>query len=293
MNACSSTAALPRRRWRHVGWICVLVLTAAGSACLTGCAGGQGQGQGPGHRAQQLAMTPQEELKLGTQAYNEFLYKNRDKIVRDGPQVERVKRVGGRIVQAAMIRPLQREINLHFNPAFFEWQYTVFNEKQINAFCMPGGKIAVFTGLLEVVGNSDDQLAAVIGHEVSHALAHHASERLARQKMLPAGGQTDDPHQRNQIMDILAGLSGLSHDREQESEADHIGLFLMTFAGYDPHQAVLFWEHMRERMANQPHPPQILSDHPSDAQRIEQMKKWVPYALAAKKAYDTGHIAQQ
>ena len=275
-----------RRCLRHLNWL-VIILTVS---TVPGCREA-GNDQGPGHRAQHLALTPEEELTLGTRAYNEFLAKNRDRIVPDGPEVHRVKQVGQRIVQAAMIRPLQREINLHFNSAFYQWQYTVFRDKQINAFCMPGGKIGVFTGLLQVVGNSDDQLAAVLSHEVSHALAHHVSERLAQQHMLGPARQSDDPKQHNRIVDILAGLSGLAHDRAQESEADHIGLFLMTFAGYDPEQAVVFWERMRQVMANQPHPPEILSDHPSDNQRVEQMKKWVPLARAAKQAYDSGRIA--
>src|SRR5205823_4001876 len=147
----------------------------------------------------------------------------------------------------------------HFNPRFFEWEYTVFDSNQINAFCMPGGKIGVYTGLLRIVQN-DDQLATVLSHEIAHALAHHASERLARQGVNPR--RRDDPR----ITDILAGLAGLAHDRQQESEADHIGLFLMTFAGYDPHQAVTFWERMKQAAKGQSR-PEILSDHPSDDRR--------------------------
>jgi predicted Zn-dependent protease len=265
-------------------------------AALTGC-GQFGNQEGPGHRSQRLALTPQEELLLGTKAYREFLYKHQDKVVSDGPEPERVRRVGSRIVQAAMIRPLQREINLRFNPAFYQWEYTVFRVPQINAFCMPGGKIGVFTGLLKVVAN-DDQLATVLSHEIAHALAHHASERLAREQMLaPAGryasGGDVDPQHRSKVVDILAGLGGLAHDRAQESEADHIGVFLMTFAGYDPNQAMIFWQRMHEATADQGRPPEILSDHPSDARRIQQMQQWVPKAIAARKAYDTGRVAPE
>ncbi len=274
---------------RHCRWLFTVIMTATFAAAL-GC-GDLGNRAGPGHRAQSLALTPQEELQLGTRAYREFLYKNRAAVVKYGPAVARVRRVGEKIVAAAMIQPLQREINLHFDPRFFEWEYTVFRAKEINAFCMPGGKIAVFTGLLDIVEN-DDQLATVLSHEISHALAHHASERLARQGVNPRGSQ-DDPHQRNQVMDIFAGLSGMAHDREQESEADHIGLFLMTFAGYDPHEAVKFWDRMRQATANRGHPPEILSDHPSDERRIQQMQQWVPYALAAKKAFEQGRIAPE
>src|SRR5207247_6564496 len=126
------------------------------------------------------------------------------------------------------------------------------------------------------VAASDDQLATVMSHEIAHALAHHASERLARQQS--EGG------------DLLSALVGKAHDRRQESEADHIGLFLMTFAGYDPEQAVVFWERMKQAAKGQSR-PEILSDHPSDDRRMEQMKQWVPYALAAKKAYVEGKIA--
>jgi predicted Zn-dependent protease len=283
------TATPPGR----LGWLLVIALTATSSVALSGCQPGGNQA-GPGKRSQELALTPQEELNLGRQAYKEFQYKNREHIIKQGPQVDQVKRVGDKIVKAALIKPLQKEINLRFNPAFYEWEYTVFQTKDINAFCMPGGKIAVFTGLLAILPGPDQhkkdaQLAAVMAHEVSHALAHHTSERLARKGVLPKGGQ-EDPQQRNQIMDILAGLSGLAHDRAQESEADHIGLFLMTFAGYDPGEAVVFWETMRKAMASHSHPPEILSDHPSDEQRIAQMKKWEPMARAAKQAYDTGKI---
>jgi metalloendopeptidase OMA1, mitochondrial len=257
-----------------------------------------GEEQGPGHRAQHLALSPQEELSLGRQAFKEILYKNSGRVLRQGPQYARVQGVGQRIVNAAMIRPLQREINLHFKPAYYEWEYAVLQEDQINAFCLPGGKICVFTGLLHVVEN-DDQLAAVLAHEVAHALAHHASERLARQQMLPAaagmanGNVNTEPTARHGIIDMLSGLTGLAHDRAQESEADHIGLFLMTFAGYDPGQAVVFWERMQQVMGGRPRPPEILSDHPSDARRVTQMATWVPLARAAKKAYDAGYIAPE
>src|SRR5262249_31818251 len=149
-------------------------------------------------------------------------------------------------------------------------------DRQINAFCLPGGKIAVYTGLLRVVEN-DDQLATVLSHEIAHALAHHASERIARAKNVP-GGES-----------ILSQLINKKHDREQEAEADKIGVFLMTFAGYDPREAVAFWERMQQ--AHQGAPPEILSDHPSDAHRIQAMQDNVRRAMAGKKAFDEGRIA--
>jgi predicted Zn-dependent protease len=242
---------------------CVVTLSA-----VTGCSDQQ-QGEGPGHRQQPLAISPQQELETGRAAYREILAKSQ--VVRGGPQVERVERVGKRIAAVIAIEPLMREINLHVEPSEFEWEYSVLKNDQINAFCLPGGKICVFTGLLAVAGN-DDQLAAVLSHEISHALAHHVSERMARERT------------------VGHGLLSLSYDRQQESEADHIGIFLMTFAGYDPDQALVFWREM-EAAAGRAAIPEILSDHPSDARRLEQLQNWIPLAKAAKKAYDEHRIA--
>jgi predicted Zn-dependent protease len=232
---------------------------------LAGCA--PVVGTGPGHRQQELALTPEQELQIGRVAYAEVLSKAR--VVRSGPEVERVRRVAERIAQAVAIEPLQREINLQISDYQFEWEYAVIDSPQINAFCLPGGKIGVFSGLLDTVEN-DDQLAAVIAHEVAHALAHHASERIANE--------------------ARAGiLTRWSFDREQELEADHIGIFLMAFAGYDPRETLAFWQKMQQ--SGRVSPPEILSDHPSDAHRLQRMREWVPLASAAKKALDEGRIA--
>lgn len=232
-------------------------------------------GEGPGHRQQELALSPEQELALGRRAYREVLGESRV-LPHDSKEVKRVTHVGERIAQTVKIEPLMREINLHVSDYRFEWEFNVLEEKQVNAFCLPGGKVVVFTGLLHVAAN-DDQLAAVLGHEVAHALAHHASERLARQSREGGG--------------LFAALRGKKYDRAQESEADHIGVFLMTFAGYDPRQAVVFWQRMKQLSDKQGHVPEILSDHPSDEQRIKQLEEWVPKAEAAKQAYDKGRVA--
>ncbi|MBV9123230.1 MAG: M48 family metallopeptidase [Planctomycetes bacterium] len=286
-------------------WFLVLLWTGLAS-CLTlvGCQGQPaGQGEGPGHRAQQLGLTPQQELELGRQAYHEVLTHPEEygrALPEDDPKVERTRDIVHRIAKAADIEPLQREINLRMKGYEFEWEVNVLKNPQINAFCLPGGKIAVFTGLLPVTEN-DAQLATVLSHEISHALAHHASERLAReQKYQQAftilgnvmGGM--DQQGRRDFLGVLAAGAGLrskAYDRQQESEADHIGLFLMTFAGYDPDQAIRFWNRMKEAGEGKPHPPAIFSDHPTDDQRIRQMEGWVPYAKAAKKAFDEGRVA--
>lgn len=252
---------------RTVAWLFLLASLAVSAGCLQ-----QEAGEGPGHRVQPIALTPEQELELGREAYAEIL--NRAIVIRSGPDVDRIRRVSQRIAKAVEIEPLQREINLHVADYPFEWRYAVLQSDQLNAFCLPGGKIGVLTGLLKAVDN-DDQLAAVIAHEVAHALAHHTSERIARER------------------ETGSRLLSLAYDRRQESEADHIGVFLMTFAGYDPQQAVVFWREMADAHRHDPHLPTIFSNHPSDAQRERQMEEWVPMAKAAKRAYDEGRILPQ
>jgi predicted Zn-dependent protease len=233
----------------------------------------RGGGQGPGHRRQYLALRPEQELELGEQAYRQVLSESRGRVLpSDDPRVQKVRTIGRRIVRAAGIEPLQREINLHLRGYRFEWEANVIADRRVNAFCLPGGKIVVYTGILPVAEN-DDQLATVLSHEIAHALAHHSNERVARQQ----SGR-------------LNLLLNKKFDRQQESEADHIGIFLMTFAGYDPKEAVRFWVRMSQ-LHQGSSVPEFLSDHPSDQQRIRDIQQWVPRALAAKKAFDEGRIA--
>lgn len=250
-------------------------------AALTGSGcefpeGPEGGSEGPGHRSQQLALSPQQELALGRQAYNEVLSNPREfghVIPIDRPECQRVRLIAEHIIRAAEIEPLQREMNLRKGYRF-EWEVNVLDKEQINAFCLPGGKLAVFLGLVQVAQN-DDQLATVISHEMAHALAHHSSERVARKQMSQTG---------------MGVIWSKAYDREEEAEADHIGLFLMTFAAYDPEEAVRFWERMQRVTGGQQRLPEILSDHPSDGHRIQNMKGWVPKAKAARRAFDEGRI---
>lgn len=256
---------------------------------------GGGTGEGPGRRDQPLALTPPQELELGKKAYREILSKS--DVVRSGPEVERVRQIGNRIVKAAQIKPLQREINLRLKDHWFEWEFNVIRDQQVNAFCLPGGKVGVFTGMLRVA-DDDAQLATVMSHEIAHALAHHASERIAREQYYQPALQAVhgdlaslDGGQQDRLISLLSGLSGKAYERQQESEADHIGAFLMTFAGYDPQKAVTFWQRMRQASRGAGRPPEIFSSHPSDERRIAQMESWVAPARAAKKAYDEGRMA--
>jgi predicted Zn-dependent protease len=231
-------------------------------------------GEGPGHRSQQLGLRPDQELALGQQAYREVLQESRGRILpADDPQVARVRSIAKRIVRAAGIRPLQHEINLQLSGYRFEWEANVIENRQMNAFCLPGGKIAVYTGILPVAQN-DAQLATVLSHEIAHALAHHSNERVTLQESGRVG--------------VLAQKA---FSRRQEAEADHIGVFLMTFADYEPEEAVRFWERMSRANQNAGGIPEFLSDHPSDAARIQNMQQWVPLARAGKRAFDEGRIA--
>ena len=261
------------RRWR---WRSFALLGLMVSLSAPGCGppvAEQSNRQGPGHRSQPLALTPEQELELGQRASQEVLAEYRDRILpADRPEVKRARGIAGRIVRAVEIRPLQREINLHVEGYQNEWKLNVLRSDKVNAFALPGGKIFVFTGILQVVQN-DDQLATVLSHEIAHVLAHHASERIARER--PG---------------IVGMLEGFKYDRKQESEADHIGVFLMTFAGFNPEEAVRFWQRMQRLSENRGHLLDFLSDHPSDAQRIHDLQAWVPRAEAAKRAYEHGHI---
>jgi predicted Zn-dependent protease len=231
----------------------------------------QRPGDGPGGRDQALALTPQQELAVGRRTAQEVRAEYRDLILPDdAPDVQRVRRVAEKLVRAAGIEPLQREINLKVRGYRFEWEADVIRERQANAFCLPAGKIFVFTGILRVAAD-DGELASVLAHEMAHALAHHGSERVAR---LQGGGNI---------------LSSLQYDRQQESEADHIGVFLLPFAGYDPDEAAEFWQRMMSRGGAGL--PEFLSSHPSPETRVRDIRRWAPQARAAKQAFDEGRVA--
>jgi metalloendopeptidase OMA1, mitochondrial len=275
----SSSAPAGRALSHLVVWLTVLAgLVVAGCDNFVPPAApeGDGNGEGPGGRVQHLALPPAKEYMLGKRAYEQVLAENRDRLLpQDSSQVRRVRTITSKIVQAVGIRPLQREINLKLQGYKFDWDVNVIEDRQINAFCLPGGKIFVYTGILPVA-KSDDQLATVLSHEIAHALAHHSNERIARDS---AGN--------------VSVLQSKAYDRAQETEADKIGLFLMTFAGYNPDEAVRFWERMSQATRGSNRPPEFLSDHPSDERRIHNMQEWLPKVKAAKKAFEEGRIAPE
>jgi metalloendopeptidase OMA1, mitochondrial len=225
-------------------------------------------------RTQHVQLTDQQQSQLGSQEYTKTLRQNRANIVSSGAAFAEVQRVATRIEAVA-----GRD-----KPAF-DWQVTLIRKNEANAYCLPGGKIVVYTGILPVTRN-DAALATVLGHEVAHATAEHAAERIERQHLtriaaaIVAGGVAFTPAQYVQVVALLGAADSLPFSRSQESEADHIGLVYMARAGYQPRKAVAFWQRMQQASKGK-EPPEIASDHPSDAHRIERIKQWLPEAERA------------
>jgi len=246
---------------------CVTLLLAALSAVLA-CACSTAPYTG---RSQFNLLSPGEETALGRDAARQVLAKN--KLSRDGGMNAAVRRVGSAIARVADM-PGAR------------WEFHVIDDKQPNAFCLPGGIIFVNSGIFRYA-RSDDQLAAVIGHEVAHALARHGAERMSRQLALALPGVALSAvvgSQSPQLGDAVGRVYGvgmqvggtLPHSRTQEYEADRIGLILMAKAGYDPDAAVGFWRNMMRAGGSKR--PEFLSTHPADARRIQAIVRELPEA---------------
>ncbi len=180
------------------------------------------------------------------------------------------------------------------------WEVVVFKSDQVNAFALPGGKIGVFTGIMKAAQTAD-QLAAVVGHEIGHVIARHGSERvsqsLAAQGLLTAGGLVAGTEsKRNQIILGLAGVGAqvglLYYSRDQESEADLIGLDLMARAGFDPKQSVALWQNMKTATGDKAAPPEFMSTHPSNERRIRDLQANIPKAIPTYQAVKTKPVCK-
>ena len=230
------------------------------------------------NRSQMILMSPQEELALGMQASKEVLSKGREE--NGTPAADMTRRVGTHIAAAA------DEPDPNLPPrAKFAWEFHTLHDDTPNAFCLPGGKVFVYTGLMKYV-SSDAELAAVIGHEVGHAIARHGAERASQNSAANMVGEVGSA-----VLGPLFGAAyglGMNYgvlmpfSRMQESEADYIGLLLMAKAGYDPNAALSFWRKMAKAGGSKP--PEWLSTHPSDQSRIAEIKRQLPQALAIYKA---------
>src|SRR5262245_29829060 len=200
------------------------------------------------HRTQHVTLTDAQQMQLGSQEYAKTLRANRAKIVSSGPQYAEVQRVARRI-EAVASR----------DKPDFVWRVSLIRKNEANAYCLPGGKIVVYTGILPIT-KGDAGLATVLGHEVAHATAEHVAERIERNHLtevaaaIIAGGIAVTPGQFVKVTALLGVGAGLPFSRKQESEADHIGLVYMARAGYDPKKAVTFWQRMQRASAGKEPP---------------------------------------
>jgi predicted Zn-dependent protease len=258
-GACSGSAQVSRRAFLQG----VAVIATAGP--LAGC-----DQVDVGWLARTL-VPPEAEAELGRQAFRQIM--SQTPVAQDQRVHEYVTRIGARIVQASA-------------SPYPDWQFVVFEGDQVNAFALPGGRVGVFTGMLEVAAN-EDQLATVLGHEIGHVNARHGAERIVTEHFIAlalrlaatllALGDAQIPP------DLLVALGATAADlgivrpfsRTQELEADALGLEYMAQTGYEPTEAIAFWRRMQE-LAGNGGPPYFLATHPSNAQRIEELLKQLP-----------------
>ena len=234
-------------------------------------------------RQQSLLVSDGEVLSLSTQQYQEFM--KSAKLSTNSANTAMVKRVGERLATA--VTNYLKANGMAADVQYYKWQFNLVQNNQVNAWCMPGGLIVVYEGILPVT-QDESSLAIVLGHEIAHAVARHSAEQMSTQMKQQQGLQ---------IGAALAGMLGvgtnttslisavvangfnfknLSYSRNHESEADHMGLIFAAMAGYDPQTAVTFWQRMAASSTNKT--SEFLSDHPSDETRIRQIQGWLPEA---------------
>jgi len=251
--------------------VAVVVLAACSTVSMTG-------------RKQLNIVSESEILSASLTEYQSYM--KTAKVSSDKNATAVVKNVAQRIAQAAeaYLRTAGQEADI----ANYSWEFNLVDDKQLNAFCMPGGKIVVYTGMLNLIGNGsdrDDQLAAVIGHEVGHAIAKHGNERASQQLVANLGSAVlgaavaNKSEQTQQAVAVAYGLGTqygalLPFSRKQELEADYIGIVLATLAGYEANAAITLWEKMGA--ASTSTTAEFMSTHPSSSTRIAQLKKDIP-----------------
>jgi predicted Zn-dependent protease len=217
------------------------------------------------------------------QQYDGFLKEHKKST--NQAQTQMVKKVGVKIQKA--VEKYFADQGKSSQLKGYNWEFNLVEDPQVNAWCMPGGKVVVYTGILPVT-KTEAGLAVVMGHEIAHAIANHGNERMSQQMVLQAGGMALDeytktkPEESKKMWGTVFGLGAqygavLPFSRLHESEADHLGLIFMAMAGYDPNEAVDFWTRMSKSGGQKP--PEIMSTHPSDKTRIKQIKEHLPEAM--------------
>lgn len=235
-------------------------------------------------RQQSLMVSDGEVLSLSTQQYQEFM--KTAKLSTNATNTALVKRVGQNLATA--VTNYLNANGLSEDVQNFQWTFNLVQNNQVNAWCMPGGLICVYEGLLPVTQN-EASLAIVLGHEIAHAVARHSAEQMSTQikqqyglqiGTAVAGAMGMGTNTQSIVQAIVAqgfNFKNLKYSRNHESEADHMGLIFAAMAGYDPQVAVNFWQRMAANSSSQT--AEFLSDHPSDATRIRQIQEWMPEAL--------------
>lgn len=238
-----------------------------------------------------MTLIPEGELiAMSEQEYSKFLAEH-PPLPDSDSRTQMVKSCGQRIQKA--VEQFHRDKKAADNLEGFAWEFNLVDEKPVNAWCMPGGKVVVYTGLLPVT-KDEQSLAIVMGHEIAHAIARHGNQRMSSALALQAGGAilsvalAQKPQLTQEIFaqayGVTAGLGSLKFSRSHETEADKMGLIFAAMAGYNPEVAIEFWQRMAEAGSGQA-PPEILSTHPSDETRIKNLQKFMP---EAKKYYKPG-----
>jgi predicted Zn-dependent protease len=271
-----------------------LVAIAASTALLSGCQSVETTKEGTVgvDRHQRMLVSEQEVEASAKQAYAQMMAEAQKKnaLDRDAAQVARVKNITGRLIpQTATFRP---------DAPKWQWEAHVISLDEVNAWCMPGGKMAVYTGLIQKLQATDDELAAVMGHEISHALREHSREAVSRQMGTQmavgiAGALFGIGDLGQGLANMVADVTlNLPNSRTNETEADRIGVELAARAGYNPHAAITLWEKMA-KLNSSGQPPKFLSTHPSNEDRIKDLRiyaeKVMPlYQAAAKGGASAG-----
>ncbi|HMJ05909.1 MAG TPA: M48 family metallopeptidase [Chthoniobacterales bacterium] len=225
-------------------------------------------------RASHVGLSREQEAALGFQSYRQVLAQART--IDSGPELEMVRSVANRLAAAT-----------GKSGEGFDWAVSLIRDEQVNAFCLPGGKIVVYTGILPVAKNPA-ALATVMGHEMAHATSRHGAQRVLQQNLTQtamtglAVSLSDMDYEKQRAVMGALGVGAqfgilMPFGRKHESEADEIGLFYMARAGYDPQESIKFWHRMEE--AGRAGPPEFLSTHPSHGTRIQQLQALMPKAL--------------
>ena len=234
-------------------------------------------------RRQLSLVSDADMLSTSFVQYDQFLKEN--KLSTNTAQTNMVKGVGKRIQNAVVTYFARNNLTQELNG--FAWEFNLIESNEVNAWCMPGGKVVVYSGILPVT-QDETRLAVVMGHEIAHAVAKHSNERMSQALLAQLGGETlaaalqQKPQQTQEIWMAVFGAGVqlgaiLPYSRLQESEADHLGLIFMAMAGYNPNGAVEFWQRMSQNAGAKP--PEFLSTHPSDQSRIQKIKAEIPEAM--------------